>query len=297
MHAHRHRTTTASLGLIAVVFSSSAVSAPSTASRRSRCCMRRRRGAAWSSRWSNAARPMTRTTTGTRSRWRIGSSPSWAGSTVRTRGVGSRARPTQTSSTWWLVARHTTAACALRTLRPGAPSGSTRRPAASSRTVRKRQASSGSRRPPSSASRASARRTATSSLGIQRPKHGGSLLLDGVRLPPPRVEAVEPASRHLDELKPSWVRLLAVGIWPISCHLPDLNRRGGAHTAGNRQSLRPRWRPGPPGAPHGADLKPDTGAILAIRKIQLWSVDRAEGKLSATAGRAQGSNGGRAHGC
>ena len=33
--------------------------------------MRRRRGAAWSSRRSNAARPTTRTITGTHSRWRI----------------------------------------------------------------------------------------------------------------------------------------------------------------------------------------------------------------------------------
>ena len=75
-----------------------------------------------------------------------------------------------------------------------APSGSTRRSAASSRAVRRRQARrrtaasvrprrqaiSSSRRPPSSASSASAKRTAMSSLGIQRRSMGGSLLLAGV---------------------------------------------------------------------------------------------------------------------
>ena len=81
---------------------------------RSRCP-----GAVWSSRRNDAARPTTRTITDIRSRWRIGSSTSWAGSTVRTRGVGLRASPTRTSSTWWLGPRRTTAACALQTQRPG----------------------------------------------------------------------------------------------------------------------------------------------------------------------------------
>ena len=84
---------------------------------RSRCP-----GVVWSSRRNDAARPTTRTITDIRSRWRVGSSTSWAGSTVRTRGVGLRASPTRTSSTWWLGPRRTTAACALQTQRPGVAS-------------------------------------------------------------------------------------------------------------------------------------------------------------------------------
>ena len=79
----------------------------------------RRHGAAWSSRRNDAVRSTTRTITDIRSRLRIGSSTSWAGSTVRTRGVGSPARRRRTSSTWWLGPRRTTAACALQTQRPG----------------------------------------------------------------------------------------------------------------------------------------------------------------------------------
>ena len=45
-------------------------------------------GTAWLSHGSNAARPATRTIAGTRGRWGTESSPSWAGSTVRTPGVG-----------------------------------------------------------------------------------------------------------------------------------------------------------------------------------------------------------------
>ena len=34
--------------------------------------------------------------------------------------------------------------------------------------------------------------------------------------------------------EPPRVQLRAVGIWSLSCHLPNLNRRGGDHTAGSR---------------------------------------------------------------
>ena len=75
-------------------------------------------GVVSSLRRSNVAHPTRPTITRTRSRSKIGSSPSWAGSTVRTRDAGSRASSTRTSSTWWLGPRRTTAVCAPRTLRP-----------------------------------------------------------------------------------------------------------------------------------------------------------------------------------
>lgn len=74
---------------------------------------------------------------------------------------------------------------------------------------------------------------ATSQLGIQR----RSLREPTTRrrpAPPPPVESVEPDISSPRGVERPWVQLRAVGIWPTSCHLPDLNRRGGAHTGGSR---------------------------------------------------------------
>ena len=44
-------------------------------------------------------------------------------------------------------------------------------------------------------------------------------------------------------------------------------------------------------------LSPIRALFLVMKKIQLWLVDRAEGKLSATAVEHRGPTEGRAHGC
>ena len=86
-----------------------------------------------------------------------------------------------------------TPAPAGSTSRSAPPDRAARRPQARRRTAAsvrpRRRASSSSRRPPSSASRASAKRTAMSSLGIQRRSMGGVYYSPAIRIRPARPRA------------------------------------------------------------------------------------------------------------
>lgn len=129
-------------------------------------------------------------------------------------------------------------------------------------------------------------------------KLGGSPLLDGVRLPPPRVEAVEPGL--------SSPRQVETALGPAASGrdladiLPPPGSQSGEEVLTQRAAVNLRVLVGGlarRARPTGQILNPIRELFSVMKEIQLWSVDRAEGKLSATAVEHRGPTEGRAHGC